>query len=141
LTDYIIYDNQLHADDYIRLFAAAGWGELPRDAVETALENSYATFCVECGGRVIAMVRLLGDGALAFFMKDLVVDPQYQGKGIGLMLLTHMEEYIRAQLKPGWEGYLQLTSAKGKEGFYRKAGYAEHPHEHSGPGMSKWIKK
>lgn len=137
----MILDNQLHPDDFIRLFASAGWGELPRDMVETSLANSYATFSVENGDRVIAMARLLGDGAMSFFLKDFVVEPEYQGNGVGRALLMHIEEYIRAQLKPGWEGYLQLVSSKGKEEFYQKLGYAVHPHEHSGPGMSKWIRR
>ena len=87
------------------------------------------------------MGRLLGDGAMSFFLKDFVVDPECQGSGIGRVLLTHIEEYICAQLKPGWAGYLQLVSAKGKEEFYQKLGYMAHPNEHSGPGMSKWIKR
>ncbi len=139
--EYIIFDNQLQVDDFIRLFASAGWGELPQDIVKTALANSYATFSVKSGNKVIAMARLLGDGAMSFFLKDLVVEPEYQGNGIGRTLLAHVEEYIRVRLKFGWEGYLQLVSAKGKEGFYQKLGYATHPHEHSGSGMSKWIKR
>ncbi len=137
---YVILDHQLQAEDFIRLFASVGWGELPSDRVETCLANSYATFSVQCEGKTIAMARLLGDGAMSFFLKDFAVDPEYQGHGIGRALLTHVEDYIRAQLKPEWEGYLQLVSAKGKEAFYQKLGYAVHPHEHSGPGMSKWIK-
>lgn len=137
--EYRIIENQLKAEDFIRLFSGAGWGELSRDMVETALANSYATFSVESENRVIAMGRLLGDGAMSFFLKDLVVEPEYQGHGIGRALLAHIEDYIRRRLKPGWNGYLQLMSAKGKEGFYSALGYAVHPHEHSGAGMSKWI--
>lgn len=136
---YTIHDNQLQTNDFIRLFASVGWGKLPEDLVNTALANSYATFSVESNGIVIAMARLLGDGAMSFFLKDLAVEPEYQGNGIGRVLLTHIEEYIQSQLKPGWEGYLQLVSAKGREKFYQKLGYAIHPHEHSGAGMSKWI--
>lgn len=136
---YTLVDNMLTIDDFIRLFASAGWGEMPRDVVETALQNSYATFAVKENGRVIAMARLLGDGAMAFFLKDFVVEPAFQGKGVGRMLMNHIEAYIRQKLHPGWEGYLQLVSAKGKEGFYQHMGYAMHPHETSGAGMSKWI--
>lgn len=139
--EYVILDNQLQADDFIRLFESAGWGKVPQDMVETSLANSYATFSVKSGDKVIAMARLLGDGALSFFLKDLVVEPECQGSGIGRVLLTHVEEYIRAQLKPGWQGYLQLMSAKEKEPFYQKLGYVAHSHEHSGAGMSKWIKE
>lgn len=81
--DYIILDNQLEADDFIRFFASAGWGELPLDMVQTSLANSYATFSVKSANKVIAMARLLGDGAMSFFLKDLVVEPEYQGNGIG----------------------------------------------------------
>lgn len=136
---YTLVDNALTVDDFVRLFASAGWGEMPRDVVETALQKSYATFEVKENGQTIAMARLLGDGAMAFFLKDFVVEPSFQGKGIGRMLMNHIEAYIRQKLQPGWEGYLQLVSARGKEGFYQHMGYAMHPHETSGAGMSKWI--
>ncbi|MBO5501386.1 MAG: GNAT family N-acetyltransferase [Clostridia bacterium] len=139
MCDYTIIDNQLNASDFIRLFASAGWGELPLDLVEATLKGSWATFSVCKEGQTIAMARLLGDGAMSFFLKDFVVEPSCQGQGIGRALLTHVENYIASQLKPGWNGYLQLVSAKGKEAFYQKCGYAIHPHDHSGAGMSKWI--
>lgn len=138
---YRIEDNQLTPEDFIRLFASAGWGELPLDLVKATLKGSWATFSVCQEDRTIAMARLLGDGAMSFFLKDFVVEPSCQGQGIGRALLTHVENYIASQLKPDWQGYLQLVSAKGKEAFYQKCGYAIHPHEHSGAGMSKWIEK
>lgn len=137
--NYVIHNNQLQATDFIRLFQSVGWGEPPYDLVETSLENSYATFSVTDGDTVIAMARLLGDGGMAFFMKDLVVSPDYQGHGIGAALISHMEAYIASQLKNGWAARFQLMSAKGKEGFYCKMGFTEHPHEHSGAGFTKMI--
>ncbi|MCM1579075.1 MAG: GNAT family N-acetyltransferase [Ruminococcus sp.] len=137
--DHKIRDNILNADDFLRLFSAAGWGELPRDMAQTAIDNSYAVFSVVRGNETIAMARLLGDGAMAFFLKDLTVAPEYRGQGIGRALMTHIEEYIAARLQTGWNGYFQLVSAKGKEGFYSKLGYISHPNENSGAAMSKWI--
>ena len=138
--EFEIFEGCLEAEDFVYLYEATGWGKVSLDMAQTALQNSWATFCVKRGGETVAMARLLGDGAMAFFLKDFVVRHDLQGKGIGKMLLEHVEEYIRSHLKAGWKGYLQLVSAKGKEGFYSKAGYATHPHEHSGHGMSKWIK-
>lgn len=137
--EFVLCNNQLKTDDFLRLFAAAGWGDVPRNMAETALLNSYATFSVLHEHKVIGMARLLGDGAMSFFLKDFVIDPSFQGKGAGKLLLNHIEKYISTQLQPGWNGYLQLISAKGKEDFYQKMGYTAHPHEHSGAGMSKWI--
>ena len=110
-------------------------------AVETSLKNSYAVFSVCDGEKVIAMARLIGDVGMAFFLKDLVVAPEYQGQGTGRALLAHIEEFIRGELKEGWWSYLQLMSAKDKEPFYLSCGYKAHPHEHSGAGFTKVIKK
>ncbi len=138
---YRIINNQLQTEDYLRLFRSAGWGEPPYDLAETSLRNSYATFSVVDGDTVIAMSRLLGDGGMAFFLKDLVVSPDYQGQGIGAVLLSHMEAYIASQLRESWSARFQLMSAKGKDGFYRKMGYTEHPHAESGAGYTKMIVK
>lgn len=137
--NYTVCDNELKVCDFLRLFSSVGWGELDEDMAKTALENSWATFHVEYKGKVIAMGRLLGDGAMSFFLKDFVVLPEFQGQGIGRLLLNHIEMYIAIQLKPGWSGYLQLVSSKDKDAFYSKMGYRYHPNQQSGPGMSKWI--
>ena len=139
--EYRISHNTLEADDFIRLFDSAGWGRPDRELVETSLKNSYVTFSVLDGEKVIAMARLIGDGGMAFFLKDLIVDPGYQGKGIGKELMAHIEEFIRGELKEGWWSYFQLMSAKNKDEFYLKCGYKSHPHERSGHGFTKIIEK
>ena len=139
--EYPIKHNELGADDFIRLFDSAGWGKPDRRLVERSLRNSYVTFSVHDGEKVVAMARLIGDGGMAFFPKDLIVAPEYQGQGIGKALLEHIEEYIRGELEEGWWSYFQLMSAKGKDEFYLKCGYKSHPHEHSGHGFTKIIEK
>lgn len=138
---FTIRDNCLSTLDLLALFKLAGWGTPNADMAETSIKNSYATFEVLDGERTIAMARLLGDGGMAFFLKDLIVHPDYQGQGVGKILLSHIEEYIKEQLKPGWDARFQLMSAKGKDGFYKKMGYTEHPHEYGGPGFTKMLKK
>jgi GNAT superfamily N-acetyltransferase len=138
---YDISLNTLSADDFIRLFDSAGWGKPDRELVATSLKNSYVTFAVKNGDEVIAMARLIGDGGMAFFLKDLIVAPGYQGKGIGKSLLAYIEDYIRSRLKEGWWCYFQLMSAKNKDEFYLKCGYKQHPHERSGHGFTKIIEK
>lgn len=139
--DYRISHNTLDAEDFIRLFDSAGWGRPDRELVETSLKNSYVTFSVLDGEKVIAMARLIGDGGMAFFLKDLIVASEYQGQGVGKGLVEHIEEFIRGELKEGWWCYFQLMSAKNKDEFYLKCGYKSHPHEHSGHGFTKVIRK
>ena len=139
--DYRISHNTLDAEDFIRLFDSAGWGRPDRELVETSLKNSYVTFSVLDGEKVIAMARLIGDGGMAFFLKDLIVAPENQGQGVGKGLVEHIEEFIRGELKEGWWCYFQLMSAKNKDEFYLKCGYKSHPHEHRGHGFTKIIRK
>jgi len=139
--EYRIEKNTLLPEEHMALWEAAGWGTLDRDLVETSLRGSYATFAARDGGRIIAMARLIGDGGMAFYLKDLIVSPDYQGKGIGRELLSYVEDFVRGELKEGWWSYLQLMSAKNKEEFYLKCGYKAHPHEHSGAGFTNVIER
>ena len=139
--EYTIEKNTLLPEEHMALWESAGWGTLDRDLVENSLRGSYATFAVRDGGRIIAMARLIGDGGMAFYLKDLIVSPDYQGKGIGRELLSYVEDFVRGELKEGWWSFLQLMSAKGKEQFYLKCGYKAHPHERSGAGFTQVIER
>ena len=138
---YRIAVNQLKAGDFSRLFSGAGWGDPPAELCEISLKNSWATFSVLDGEHTIAMARLIGDGGMAFFLKDFVVQPEYQRQGIGRELLTYIQDYILSQMKEGWFALLELTSAKGKAGFYRKMGFRENPNADSDAGFTKRLEK
>ena len=134
-----ILENQLTVNDFSRLYQSAGWGCPNEKMIQVSLEKSYATFSVEEDGMIIGMARLLGDGGLAFYLKDFVIMPEYQGRGIGKVLLAHVENYIKNELEEGWNTCLELMSAKGKEEFYKKFGFEERPTEFRGAGMMKMI--
>ena len=134
-----ILENVLTAADFIKLYESAGWGKKCEDIVQVSLENSYVTFAVIEEKNVIGMARLLGDGGMAFYLKDFVILPEFQGKGIGKELLNYVQNYIRNQLKDGWQTKIELMSAQGKEEFYKKFGFEEMPSQYIGAGMAKMI--
>ena len=137
---YTVQEGYLPVADFQRLFAAAGWGSPSEEQVRCAIQNSWAIYAAtDEEGKVIAMARLLGDGAMAFFLKDVVVEPAYQGQGVGKAMLAYIESHIRAHLKDAWKARFELTAAKGKEGFYLKCGFTENPNEASGAGLTKII--
>ena len=134
-----ILENVLTVADFIKLYESTGWGKKCEDIVQVSLENSYVTFAVVEEENVIGMARLLGDGGMAFYLKDFVILPEFQGKGIGKELLDYVQNYIRNQLKDGWQTKLELMSAKGKEEFYKKFGFEERTSKYLGAGMAKMI--
>lgn len=73
------------------------------------------------------------------FIADVIVRPEYQGKGLGRELMNNAMEFIRSQLRPGYKIMVNLMAAKGKEDFYKKFGFISRPNESFGCGMCQWI--
>jgi GNAT superfamily N-acetyltransferase len=87
------------------------------------------------------MSRVLTDGGCVALILDVVVLPEYQGKGIGRDLMLSVMKYINDRLDPNEVSHVCLMAAKGKEDFYKKFGFEERPNDKSGAGMTQCIKK
>ncbi len=51
--------------------------------------------------------------------------------------MTRLISYAEANSLPGSKASIGLIAAKGKEPFYEKMGFAKHPHDTSGAGMTR----
>ena len=119
---------------------AVGWDNFCREQAETAVENSTYSVVVKDEDKDIAMGRVVGDG-MYFTIVDVVVRPEYQGKGIGSMIIGKILSHIENGLPYGSRASIQLISERGKEGFYMKQGFKLIPHEFCGPALRKIIYK
>ena len=133
--------NTLYPELFLELYRSVGWDAPGIEQIETALDNSVATFCAFNGKKAVGMVRLLGDGGMSFYVKDFAVRPEYQGKGVGRLLMNAIEEYIISHIPSGWAVSLELISSKGKEPFYEKFGFEQRPCDWDGAGMFKMLRK
>ena len=131
--------NTLSPDLFLQLYRSVGWDAPGMDQIEKALEGSLATFCACDGDTTVGMVRLIGDGGMSFYIKDFAVLPEYQGKGIGRLLMNAMECWVKEQLQFGWAVSLELISSKGREPFYEKFGFEQRPNDWDGSGMMKMV--
>lgn len=134
-------ENGLSVDQFYKLYTSVGWKPPFKDQIETALRHSTTFLVVSDGDALIAMARLIGDFGMSFYIKDFLVVPNQQGKGVGRFLMQKIEEYISNQLKPGWAVSLELISSKNNEPFYEKMGFEVRPCEWDGAGMFKMIRK
>lgn len=82
-------------EEYCNLCRSAGWGEIINFSVaDKSLENSiYGVIVRDDGNNTIGMGRIVGDGAIYFYIQDIVVSPQYQGQGIGTEILNKIFSY------------------------------------------------
>lgn len=135
--EYTVKQGSLTPQEFAALFTAVGWTPPGLEQIRAALQNSLAVFSVSAGNRTIGMARLVGDGAMTFLIKDAAVAPEFQGKGIGKLLISVIEDYVTRTILPGWAASVELISAQGRESFYEKCGFRTG----SGAGMLKMIRR
>ncbi len=105
------------------------------------LRNSAYIVAAKDGETTVGMARLVSDGGYVVFVADVLVLPEYQGMGIGKAMMERLLRYIRGNMKAGYNVQIDLMSAKGKEGFYKKFGFIKRPDNTFGCGMTQRIEK
>ena len=61
-------------------------------AATIALPNSLYGISIRDGDQLIAMGRVVGDGACNFEVVDVAVDPTYQGLGLGRKVMEYIDK-------------------------------------------------
>lgn len=133
-------ENVLCYEDYYRLRESVGWTNFSKEQTQAALSNSLYTVAVFENSQAVGMGRLIGDG-MYLVIADIVVNPVYQGKGIGSKIVSMLIEYTTKELPDGGRTSIQLISEKGKEPFYEKLGFKRIPNDFCGSGMKMVIRK
>ena len=133
----IEYNGHITVDEYNTLREAVGWGTCGTDKVRMAIERTDFLIVARIDGLAIGMARVIHDGLQALIM-DVAVLPEHQGRGIGKYMMTRVMEFIDG-LSKGGGIYVNLMSAKGKEGFYGRFGFDFRPDDTRGAGMTQFI--
>lgn len=132
----IIYQEDiLTADDFILFQRKMNFTEDPKELVIRSLANTIHSVVAFQDSEMVGMGRLLGDGAMYWYIQDVRILPPYQGKGIGTEIVNRLIDYVKRNALPHSEYSIYLFSAKGKEGFYEKLGFKSRPHAYEGSGM------
>jgi GNAT superfamily N-acetyltransferase len=119
-------------EQYIKLFLSTGWNEkykLDDDSIYNTLRNSYYIVSALEGNKLVGFGRIISDGIMHALIVDMIIDPEYQGKGIGTLIL---EDLVGVCVKNEIVD-IQLFCARDKEPFYLKNGFSPRPE--NAPGM------
>lgn len=105
-------------DELEQLFLSVEWylGKYP-DKLIAAMKNSSVVFSAWDENILIGLVSALDDGATTVYIPNLLVNPAYQGQGIGKTLLKMMTEHYKGYLGIG------LIAEKEKAPFYEHCGF------------------
>ena len=63
--------------------------------VEEALKHTLFSVVVWEGSVPVGIGRVVGDGRIVFFIKDVVVEPSRQNRGIGHIIMGELMHYIK----------------------------------------------
>ncbi|MGE5301564.1 MAG: GNAT family N-acetyltransferase [Acidobacteriota bacterium] len=95
---------------------AAPLGKRDLVKLEMAFRNSEIRCFAYHDGKLIGAGRGISDGALRAAIYDMVVLPEYQGKGIGTMIMKYLLERANAEI-------IMLFANPGREPFYSRFGF------------------
>ena len=102
------------------LVIAEGWRTLEQRPAAglKAWQNSWPTLVAASNGEVIGILRAITDYEVTTYIAEILVDPQWRGRGIGKLLLE-----VCHRLVP--ETRFDLLSLERSVGFYSANGFRE----------------
>jgi len=105
---YEVVEKVPPVDDFLRLRKVTGLTPRPKDAAIKALPRSVYGVHIIISRTVRAMGRIVGDGALNFDIVDVAVDPEFQGKGYGRIIMENIINFLNREAPQG--AYITLIA-------------------------------
>ncbi|OXB08081.1 GNAT family N-acetyltransferase [Flavobacterium pectinovorum] len=120
---------EINIEDILILYKANEWSSANKpNELYNALTNSETLITAWEGEKLVGLGNAISDGFLTVYYPHLLVLPEYQGKGIGKMIVDKMQEKYS-------HFHMQMLTADGKAvDFYKKNGF-----ERAGKTEPMWI--
>lgn len=117
--DYQIIDgrDKMELSEIVRLLRLTYWADKrPAGQIETSTRHS-ACYGVRVGGALVGFARVISDCATTYYLCDVIVDPAYQGNGLGTALVGYIVSL------PEYEGLRGVLITRDAHSLYRKFGF------------------
>ena len=130
-----VLENINNVQEFNELYDAVGWGAYDDEVSEIALKNTMYSVSIYEDENIIGYGRLIGDGIVFLYIHDIMVKPEFQGKGIGKTIMNKLLDKVNElrKINPYLRTY--LGASKGKEEFYKKCGFITREEANLGAGM------
>jgi GNAT superfamily N-acetyltransferase len=128
---YRLVERAPTVDEYRRLRDSAGWGAMTEEALAAGLPRGLFACVVLHEDAVVACGRVVGDGGMYFYVQDVIVLPEHQGRGLGDLVMGAVMGYLAGAARSG--SFVGLMAASGVERFYARFGFRRRPDDR--PGM------
>ena len=105
-------------EDLKNLFLSVDWssGNYP-DRLVIGMKNSGAVFTAWDDEKLVGLINALDDGIMTAYVHYLLIDPEYQGKGIGRELVHRISQKYKDYLR------IVLIAYDKEIDFYKNCGF------------------
>ena len=85
--------------EYLALRRAVNFSPRSEESARRGLPgSSWVVTARTAGGRAVGMARMVGDGGCSFLVVDVIVHPEFQGRGIGSEMMRRLDSWIDAHV-------------------------------------------
>ncbi|GAA2215739.1 GNAT family N-acetyltransferase [Nonomuraea monospora] len=116
--------------EIFKLYDSVGWNVWTRDIAKVCrgLANSHLVLTARGDdGRLQGLARTVSDDEVVCYVQELLVDQQFQGQGIGRLLLERlMERYAHCRYFVLTTDHESTPDGPANHAFYRRMGLVEH---------------
>jgi GNAT superfamily N-acetyltransferase len=99
------------------LYYKVNWRTRVESELEPAFRKSTWTLFVYLDDRIIGFGRTVDDGRYYAQLADIIVDPEFQGNGLGKKIVQMLNDQLENY------HFVTLTAAPGKGDFYKSIGW------------------
>ena len=119
--NYRIVDDldKMKLEDIVRLLRMTYWADKrPVEIIEKSVRNSscYGLY-LEDADKLVGFARVISDHATAYYLCDVIIDKEYQRKGLGTALISYINSL------PDFSGLRGFLITRNAHALYRKFGY------------------
>ena len=119
--NYRIVDDldKMKLEDIVRLLRMTYWADKrPIEKIEKSARNSscYGLY-LEDADKLVGFARVISDHATAYYLCDVIIDKEYQHKGLGTALVSYINSL------PEFSGLRGFLITRNAHALYRKFGY------------------
>lgn len=133
MDELVLSETPPTAAEYVALREQMGWGTVDEETARRTIEGACFSVCLRRDGKLVGLVRAIGDGCLFITVSDVMVSPELRGGGHGAALMKAFVAYLKRSAKPG--ASITLQPLAGREPFYEKFGFVRCPGGPFGAGM------
>lgn len=93
ITEYTSY----HEDEIFALYSSVGWTAYTSDmgTLKQGFKKSLLVLAAYEGGKLLGIIRVVGDGCTIVYIQDVLVYPEHQRRGVGSALLQAVLDHFQ----------------------------------------------